>query len=320
MFDIISIGSATVDAFIHTGKGFIKKGHYTFPIGSKFLVGDIDFKVGGGGTNTAVAFSRLGLKTAYLGKMGMGANSLRILDLLKKEKVDHSLVCRNNARTGFSVVLDAVGTDRTILVYKGSNSDLREKDIDFKKLKAKWFYLSSMIGKSLITQKKIINFAAKNNIKIAFNPGCYMIRKNKKDVKLMLRKTELLILNREEATLLLNHKDTNKLLWGLKKLGPKIVVITDGKNGVHSFDGKTICSLKPHNIKIRETTGAGDSFSAGFLVGLIRMKDTCFALQVGLANAESVIRHVGAKNKLLTWKEAMRIMKKNPGKIISRKV
>jgi sugar/nucleoside kinase (ribokinase family) len=89
-------------------------------------------------------------------------------------------------------------------------------------------------------------------------------------------------------------------------LGPKIVCITDKKKFVTAYDGLKTYKLKPHKIKVVERTGAGDAFASGFVAGLIRGKDIKFSLKIGLANAESVIRYFGAKNKLLTWREAFK--------------
>ena len=110
-------------------------------------------------------------------------------------------------------------------------------------------------------------------------------------------------------------KPIKELLLKLHKQGPEIVVITDGKQGVYAYDGKDSYVIKPHNVKVLETTGAGDSFASGFLAGLLKRNDIEFALQLGLAEAESVITHYGAKNKLLTWNEALKIIKNKPGKI-----
>ena len=73
--------------------------------------------------------------------------------------------------------------------------------------------------------------------------------------------------------------------------------------------------MQAHSMKVVEATGAGDAFAAGFVSGLIRGKDVEFALQLGLANAESVISHKGAKSKLLKYDEALHIIKNNPSKI-----
>jgi len=86
-YDIISVGSAVVDAFVRTGVKEKKK-EISFPIGTKILVNDLFFSIGGGGMNTSASFSKLGLKTGYLGKIGSDYNSILVLKELKENKVD----------------------------------------------------------------------------------------------------------------------------------------------------------------------------------------------------------------------------------------
>src|SRR5690606_13349484 len=80
-YDITTIGSATVDFFADTDSELIRIDTRTsseqllaFPLGEKILVNEFNITTGGGGTNTAVAFTRLGLKTAFLGKVGADIN------------------------------------------------------------------------------------------------------------------------------------------------------------------------------------------------------------------------------------------------------
>ena len=215
MYDVITVGSATVDAFVQTGSQLFRKSNVgtdncvSVPFGSKILIENIKFDVGGGGTNTAVALSRLGLKTSFLGKIGMGQNSERVIRLLQKEGVDVSLVVRSKDRTGFSIILDATGHDRTILAFKGSNNKLRYDEIKKSLLRTKWFYFSSMVGESLETLKKLALYAKRHNIKIVFNPSSYLAKKGSTYLSGILDNTNILVLNREEATLLLATKSNN---------------------------------------------------------------------------------------------------------------
>ena len=326
MFDIITVGSATVDALarteycemIHDKK---KEECIAYPVGEKILMDELVLTVGGGGTNTAVSLARLGHKVAFLGKIGSKYNSKRVVQQLKKEKVNTSLIIKSKTgRTGYSIILDSKKHDRTILVFRGSNNDLGFNEIDLKKLKTKWFYFSSMIGKSFKTQEKIASYAEKNKIKIAFNISSYLAKKGKKYSKNILKKIDILVLNKEEATLLVGKGNIKNLLKKLNELGPSIVAITDGKHGVYVYENNYIYSGKPHNIEIVETTGAGDAFASSFLCGIIRKNNIEFALKLGMTNAESVIQHHGAKEKLLKYNEALKIMKKIPIKIIKKKL
>lgn len=322
MYDVITVGSSTVDVFAHTdycemvevGKG---KEYIAYPVGAKILIDELQFTCGGGGTNTAVSLSRLGHKVAFLGKMGIMENSKKIIEALKDEKVDTSLVVRSKkGRTGYSVILDSKKHDRTILIYRGSNNDLRLNEIKLKKLKAKWFFFSTMMETSFKTLESLSNYAVRNNIKVMLNISSYLAKQGPKFLRNLLKNTDVIVLNKEEACMLAGKGDVKKLLVKIHKLGPKIVAITDGRNGVYIYHENKMYTGMPNNIKVVETTGAGDAFASSFLSGIMRKNDIEFAMKLGMTNAESVIQHHGAKEKLLSYNEALKIMKKRPIKIV----
>ncbi len=323
MYDVITVGSSTVDVFAKTKfseliKIVDSKGEtdlLAYPTGSKILIEELNFTTGGGGTNTAVCLSRLGHKVACITKTGYGANAEKIKRHLKRDKVDTSLiVCDKNGRTGYSIILDSIEHDRTILAFKGSNNDLRINEINLKKLKTKWFFFCTMMGTSFKTLEKLAKFAEKNNIKIAFNASQYLAEKGINYSKEILKRADIFILNKEEAALMTKKNKVEDMLKTLGKL-VKITVITDGKNITKAYDGKYVYTIKPNNIKIIETTGAGDAFASSFLSGMLKKNNIEFALKLANTNAESIIQHHGAKNKLLTYKEALKAMKKHKTKV-----
>lgn len=326
MYDIITVGSSTVDVFAKTEfcemlKGINKEDCIAYPVGSKILINELIITIGGGGTNTAVSLARLGHKVAYLGKTGTRENSHRIKLDLKKEKVDSSLIVSSKkGRTGYSIILDSIKHDRTILTYKGSNNDLKFSELKLKKLKTKWFYFSTMMQQSFKTLEKLASYSKINNIKIAFNISSYLAKKGIPYLKNILKKIDILILNKEEASILVGKNNINNLLKKLQKLGPETVAITDGKHGVYVLNKNNYYFGKPNNINVVETTGAGDAFASSFLSGIIKENDIEFAIKLGITNAESVIQYHGSKEKLLSFKEALKVMKKRPVKVIKRKL
>ena len=315
MYDIITFGSATVDAFAKTDIETICINHHgeteefiAYEAGSKIIINDLDFQIGGGKTKTDCAFSRLGLSTAFCGNLGNDTNAESVKTLLEKENIDFVGV-QGRGQTGYSMVLDSCVDDRTILTFKGVNNNLKYSDIDKKKLNARWFYFSSLMGESYKTFVKLTEYAQKKAIKVAFNPSSYLAKKGAKALKKPLQNTDLLILNLEEAKLLVGDKKVKELLKSLRELGPKTVVITDGSLGAYAHNGKAhyAPSLK---VKVKETTGAGDAFASAFLAGLYYKNDIKYALRLGVVNSTSVIKHLGAKNKLLSLKEAQKEIKK----------
>lgn len=328
MYDVITVGSATVDAFAYTtrtGRILIetleRKDDFIFyPSGEKLLINQLEFSVGGGGTNTAVAMSRLGLKVAFLGKIGKGTNAKYIMRNLKEEKVSTDLVISKDSRTGYSIILDAQGKDRTILAFKGSNSELKWSEVKKNKLKAKWFYFSSMLDESLKTQIQIAKYAEKEKIKIMYNPSGYQCRQGEKLIRDILIRAEILILNKEEAEQLLeiknNHQNPHHLAKELLKLGPKNVIITDGKRGAYALYEDKFYTIKPRNVKIIEATGAGDAFASTLLTGIIKKMPFKKAAQIAVVNAQSVIQHHGAKNILLDMRTALKKVREHTPKVM----
>jgi len=301
------MGSATVDVFAHTDpeQSEVVNVHrhkdIAYPLGAKILIKEMHFFVGGGGTNSGVAFSRLGLKTAFLGKIGKDDNGKTISDCLFKEKVD--FIGSYGEISGYSVILDSVKDDRTIFTYKGCNDDLGYGDVNFKHLDTSWMYLSSMMKESLNTQQKVAEYAKKKGIKIAYNPSLYIVKNHSRSVRSIIKHSEIIIFNKEEAQALVNSMYDNifNLLFEVSKLGPKIVVITDGHNGAYCYNtqDETVYSAKPKHVNVVETTGAGDAFASGFVTGIILGKDISYSMKLGMINAESLITGLGAKTKLM---------------------
>ena len=265
------------------------------PAGAKILINDFNSDVGGGGTNTAVAFSRLGLKTGYLGVIGEDRNGDMVLECLRKEKV--KFLGKRKGINGVSVIIDSKKLDRTVLTYKAANNNLSS----YPKIKTKWMYFSAMLGKSLETQVKLAKeLTSKGLVKIAFNPSSYLIEKKPKSLRVLLKLSTILVLNKEEGRMLVKKGD---LLEGLRRLGPQIVVVTNKDKEIEAYDGRLKYKLKPHKVKVVERRGAGDAFASTFVAGIIKNETIETSLKMALKNSESVLKYFGAKNNLLRWKD-----------------
>jgi ribokinase len=218
---------------------------------------------------------------------------------LKKEKVKFLGKTVKGELTGYSVILDSKGGDRTILTYKGANDEVSIKDIS--KFKTKWLYFSSLLGKSFHTQKELaLKLKKRRGTKLAYNPSSYQIKNM--NLSSLLKITDILILNKQEAEMLLKKYNSKEkdLLLGLNKLIQGIVVITDKNKLITCYDGNKKYSLVPHKeIKVVERTGAGDAFASGFVGGQIVGKTIEESLKLGLRESEAVIQHFGAKNNLI---------------------
>jgi ribokinase len=326
MYDVITIGSNTMDLFVHTDRSEIidirsKSGSEEFisyPAGTKMLITKLMHNFGGNGANSAVTFSRLGFRTAYIGEIGKDQNGNTILKHLKKEKID--FLGARGEQSGLSIILDSIEEDRTILVYKGCNNDLRYSKIKLPRLRTKWLYLSSMLGESLLSMQRVAEHARKKKAKIAFNPSSTMLENETQKAIDMIRYAEVLVLNREEAETLVGKNIPEVNIQKLLVFGPKVVAITDGKNGAVGYkDGFFYRVGARQDLKIVETTGAGDAFASTFTAGIILNKPFDFCLKMAINNAESVISHHGAQNTLLSRKKLFEAVNKDKRVIEKRK-
>ncbi|MFA5021209.1 MAG: PfkB family carbohydrate kinase [Patescibacteria group bacterium] len=307
-FDLVSIGGATVDLSFYSKEGeLISAGKpasqkmLAFEYGAKIVADRVYTNCGGGASNSAVAASRLGLKTAVVCRIGNDDNGRLVLKNLKDNKVETGLIkIDRQAATGFSVILtiDNPAKEHIAFIHRGANGELSANDF-IADLPANWYYVTSLPadGWQAIMAKLI-----KTGKNIVWNPGNEQL-KDIGAVKKFLPKIRLLIINRREALEFRKLKEIKGLLAYLQGLGPKLAVITNGANGVYAFDGQKYYYMKAASSKIINTLGVGDAFGAGLTSALIYDKNIKEALSWGIKNSASVVREIGAQKGLLTKKE-----------------
>jgi len=316
MFDIITFGSATIDTFLRLeDKDYciLKKNKFAtekalcMPLGAKLSIKDLKIFSGGGGTNTACTFSKQGFKVSYVGKVGDDKRGEQLVEELKKFKVRTEFIKKDKKRsTAFSIILSSSIGERTALVHRGACHFMKKNNVPFDKIKkTKWFYLAPLSGKSANLFKTLVDFAKKNNIKVAANLGNSQINLNKKVLNPILSKLDVLILNKEEASLLtkISSKNEKQVIKKLCLLCKGIVIVTKGKQGSVVSDGKYIFEAGIPPVLAKEATGAGDAYGSGFLSGLLKKNSIEYAIKLATANSTNCTQKIGAKNGLLRKNE-----------------
>lgn len=317
-YDVLCVGSATVDRFLR-----IEQPLSSIMPGDKILVTSLNVYSGGGATNSAAALVKLGIKAKALAKLGRDDDAEIILRELKKYNVKNVCRQRSTKSTDFSTIVSSEKEkDRIIFVHKGSSEDLSFIDVKRSDLRIKWLYLATLTGNAFDLGKALVRGAHESGIHVLFNPSLYLAKKGKKMLDPILKTISILVLNKEEAQALLSTKTDSPrdLLLGLHELGPQAVIITNGAKRLYAYNSGLWYFLDPPDVEVVHTAGAGDAFTAGFLAGIIKKYSVEDALRLGQVNALSVIQHIGAKNKLLTEKEARELMQKYRIKVFVQKV
>lgn len=309
-YDVITFGSATQDVFMSSRKlevveneKFVTKKGLCVPLGSKMHMENVFFAMGGCGTNSAVTFAQQGLKTTYFGAIGKDAFGEEVKKELNKHGVSLELLKETEKYpTAFSVILSLPKVGRSIVEKYGACHELTEKDIPFDKLKAKWFYISSLSSNSHQMLVPLVEFAQKNNIKIASNPaGSIKTPEHIEILKSVLDKLDILILNQEEVAKLtgVDYNKEKEIFEKLDQWVKGIAVMTKGPDGVVVSDNKNLYSAGIPESDLVDRTGAGDAFGSAFTAGWIEKQDITYAIQLATANATACLQELGATNGLL---------------------
>lgn len=321
MYDVVTIGGSTLDIFMKDSEFEVSKESadvekICMVLGEKLLVDDVYFTHGGGGMNTAVSFAGIGLETAFIGVVGNDEIGTGILKKIDEHGIEDALIVHNeNEKSGLSVALHAGERERTILGYRGSNNMLVSKNIpgNLHEL-TNWVYLTHLSGKSDTCLGSIASAVAHEGTYLMWNPGSTQLKKGYSGMKELLKHTTILNLNKQEAELLAGVNvprntqldidqidDVIVLFEEISKMGPQIIIITDGRRGAAVWENGKMVTSKNHDIaETVDTTGAGDAFGSGFLSGYIETGDVQKALAWGIIQGGAVITEFGAQNGLLS--------------------
>ncbi len=307
--DIISIGDVVTDAFIRLFDDQAKvitegdKKLLAMEFGSKIPYEYVEIIEGvGNAANAAVCFARLGLKTAFASNVGGDNIGRDTIAALAKNKVDTRFIRINHEKKSNYHYVLWYGSERTILIrheaYEYHWPHVTKEELP------QWAYFSSISEHAVGYHDQVAHWLLTNpSVKFAFQPGTFQMDMGVDRLKALYQRSEVLILNREEAARVSkgDHGNLHELLDKLHALGPKIVVITDGPAGAYASDGTTRLKmpLYPDPAEPVDRTGAGDAFSATFVAALAMGQNIEGALMWAPISSMSVVQKVGAQAGLL---------------------
>lgn len=329
-YDFIAIGDTTIDAFIELSQNDARvtvdektgRKKLEMEFGGKLPYQDVVVvNAVGNSPNAAVAAHRLGLRAALVANVGSDRNGKDCLDQLRKEGVDTDFIkIHEGKKTNYHYVL-RYGAERTILI----KHEEYPYTLPAFNTPPKFLYFSSVGENSLSFHHEIARYVKEHpETKLAFQPGTFQIRLGHTTLKDLYEVSEIFFCNKEEAQEILSSdsRDIPTLLRGMRALGPKIPVITDGPNGAFALDGDAVwfMPMYPDPKEPISRTGAGDAFSSTFVSALLLGCDVKTALAWGPINSMSVVQHIGAQVGLLSRKELEEFLKNAPKEYVPKQV
>jgi sugar/nucleoside kinase (ribokinase family) len=311
--------------------------------GGKIEVKDILYSSGGGANNAAFSFKKQGFEVTPFLKIGKDQAGQFVLQKLAEAGIPSELVIQAaGSSTGISFIIPSLERDRTIFAFRGVNASIAKNEFPLDAIASHdYVYITSLSGESSQLLLPITQMAKKNKVFVATNPGTSQLVAGAPMLRESLPNIDVLILNSAEAkkfmlslvqtnsslkqSLSSTPKSKNKqqkpsLLEGpisiedvsfnfdaffnaVLSYGPKMVVVTNGAEGVYCATRDHIYFHASLPVKVVNTLGAGDAFGSTFVGALAAGKSIEQALRHGIINAASVISFMDTKQGLLSMQE-----------------
>ena len=303
-FDILAIGELNVD--------LIMTGFKSLPVSGREIVGkDFTCILGSSTAICACVMANLGLSTTFYGKMGPDAFGDVVKQYLHRYNVDTSnIVVEDHRRTGITVAITSdTNKDRSLVTCNGDSIDeVVVEDITDDMLKsAKHMHVGAFFLQSKLRKNLSSLFQRAKNLGLTTSLDCSWDESGvwNYDILQVLKYTDIFFPNEGEA-LHIAKAQTNKdysIPSAAEELAKyaKICVVKCGPMGAHlhtTLEGETkIIKDEPYDAKVVDTTGAGDSFNAGFLYAYLNEKSLEECMKYGnAAGSVSVTRMGGTSN------------------------
>lgn len=239
---------------------------------------------GGSAANTIIGLSRLGCSTSIIGKIAEDEDGDLIeYNLAVNGVYSNNLIYSETGSTGKCLGFVDSNGERCLYIDPGVNDEIQIGEINpLNIMRCKIMHYTSFVGESFKTQIELLEKLSKDTI-LSFDPGMLYVQKGFNELKPILERTDILLINEPELRLLCNNNDASlkELAIGFLDLGIGTVVVKQGSKGVFAMDNSNECFAEAYECDVVDTTGAGDSFNSGFLYSYLNGFDLEKSCQIG---------------------------------------
>ncbi len=305
---ILGIGNAIVDILCKVSDDFLVENSLTKS--TMKLVDEIEFKKllssvkieetisGGSVANSIVGLSQLKNKVGFLGKINDDDLGQKYENGLKKENVQFLYNKKKEPiPTGSCLILITPDSERTMCTFLGTAGKISDNDVNEKHIKSSdIIFLEGYLWDEGDPKKAFVK-AIINSKKTAMSlSDLFCVERHKLSfLELVKNKLDIIFANEQEIKSLINAKSFDEVIIFSKQVR-KNIIITRGEKGAISINHDEIieCNAKK-NLQIRDLTGAGDLFAAGYLHGIINNLSIKESLIKGTELSSIIIQRIGAR-------------------------
>ena len=305
---VLGIGNAIVDVLCKVSDQFLIK--HSLTKSTMKLVDEKEFKnllsylkieqtiSGGSVANSIVGLSQLGNEVSFLGKVSDDELGQKYEEGLVKENVKYLYKKKiEPIPTGTCLILITHDSERTMVTFLGTAGKINDNDVNGDDIKnAELVFLEGYLWDEG-NPKKAFDKAIAHSNKVAMSlSDLFCVERHKPYfLELVRNKLDIIFSNEQEILSLINSKSFDDAISFSKEI-KKNVVITRGEKGAISINGDEVVECKANtNLKIKDLTGAGDLFAAGYLHGVLNEISLKESLMKGTELSSKIIQKIGAR-------------------------
>ena len=280
---VLGIGNAIVDVICKVNDDFIAQNNLTKGT-MKLFFDEVEFKKimtglniektisGGSVANSIVGLSQLGNQVGFIGKVSDDELGGKYEEGLKSENVEFFYSKKKETiNTGTCLILVTPDSERTMCTFLGIAGKISEQDVNVEAVKkSEILFLEGYLwdeGEPKKAFEKAINNS--NKVAMSLSDQFCVDRHKPHFLDLVKNKLDITFANEQEIISLIDAKNFDEVVDFGKNL-KKLIVLTRGEKGAVSIFGDEIYENKAlPNLEIKDLTGAGDLFAAGYLHGYI---------------------------------------------------
>lgn len=305
MGGVIALGIAVSDLVLRPIDGYP-------PRGALSLVRGMGWSPGGCALNVAFVLRKLGADVGLVASLGNDPPGDWLAGECSRRGIDTRGVVRADTFTATSVVLVSSDGERTFLHYPGANRTLSERDIDFDSLrKVRVLYVGGVYGlESLDPRLPAVLAKAKavNRDLIIVMDVIHTGQRGSRLIDPALPFVDYFIPNINEGRDLSGESDARSVARYFRMKGARNVIITLGPQGSFLYNDEIAELLEPFPVEAMDTTGAGDAFAGGLILGLSQGWGARRSARFGNATGALSVRGIGASDALHSLEDAIAFM------------
>ena len=306
---VLGIGNAIIDVICKVEDSFLSKNNLTKGT-MKLIFNDDEFKnilsnlkiektvSGGSVANSIVGLSQLKNDVGFIGKISDDNFGKKYEEGLKKENVKYFYKKQKQIMpTGTCLILVTPDSERTMCTFLGIAGKINENDVNENIIKkSELIFLEGYLwdeGEPRKAFEKAIKYS--NKVAMSLSDLFCVERHKQSFLDLVKEKLDLTFANQSEIMALINAKSFNEVITFAKKIKKHIVITRGNMGAISIFEDKINEVDASKNLTIKDLTGAGDLFAAGYLHGFINNLSTEQCLEHGTKLSSKIIQQIGAR-------------------------